>query len=301
MEPTEYRLGIIGGSGLDEVRGVRMIDEYQIETPFGTPSDRVIHAGVSVPGASATMDVLFLARHGPGHHIPPHRINYRANIYALKVCGATHILAISAVGSLREEIAPGDFVVVDQLIDWTKRREVTFFDNIVAHVSPADPICPVLHNTLVDAARETSGRTVHTSGKLIVIDGPQYSTRAESELYRSWGIDIIGMTALPEAKLAREAELPYALLAITTDYDCWRAQSAAVTDKLVAIAIAEHAEAAWRTILLCVGRLPDLTKSPAHHCLDEAIAGNIAAIPIEERRKFCWLRPFATYIPPNRW
>jgi len=215
MQMVTGRTGIIGGSGLYAIDGIEVIDRFALDTPFGSPSDELTLAQVN------NQEVVFLPRHGVGHRFPPHKINYRANIYAMKLAGVSRIISISAVGSLREEIAPGDFVLVDQFVDRTKDRESTFFDGpVVAHVSMADPVCHPLHKRLADACY-ASGITTHVRGTYLAMQGPQFSTRAESNLYRSWGMDVIGMTNMPEAKLAREAEICYATVAMSTDYDCW--------------------------------------------------------------------------------
>lgn len=209
------RVGIIGGSGLYAIDGIEVIDRLQLDTPFGPPSDDLLLARIH------DREVVFLPRHGQGHRIPPHKVNYRANIYAMKLAGVESIISISAVGSLHEAIAPGDFVLVDQFVDFTKGRESTFFDGpVVAHVSMADPVCHSLHQRLADACH-AAGINTHVSGTYLAMQGPQFSTRAESKLYRSWGMDVIGMTNMPEAKLAREAEICYATVAMSTDYDCW--------------------------------------------------------------------------------
>ncbi len=209
------RTGIIGGSGLYDIEGIEVIDSLSIETPYGKPSDDLLLARIG------DHEVVFLPRHGRGHRLPPHKINYRANIYAMKLAGVNRIISISAVGSLREDIPPGDFVLVDQFVDRTHSRESTFFDGpVVAHVSMADPVCSCL-KTALSAACKRAGFTAHEGGCYLVMQGPQFSSRAESELYRSWGMDVIGMTNLPEAKLAREAEICYATVAMSTDYDCW--------------------------------------------------------------------------------
>jgi len=209
------RIGIIGGSGLYAIDGIEGIDRLQLDTPFGPPSDDLLLARIH------DHEVIFLPRHGKGHRLPPHKVNYRANIYAMKLAGVTSIISISAVGSLQELIAPGDFVLVNQFVDFTKGREATFFDGpVVAHVSMADPVCCSLHQRLVDACHAIAVDT-HGSGTYLAMQGPQFSSRAESQLYRSWGMDVIGMTNMPEAKLAREAEICYATVAMCTDYDCW--------------------------------------------------------------------------------
>src|SRR5271165_2770827 len=220
-------LGIIGGSGLYEIEGLSSVEHVTVETPYGPPSDTVVR------GKLGDATLLFLPRHGRGHRIAPHEIPFRANVCALKKLGATHLVSVSAVGSMKEEIAPGDFVVVDQLIDLTKRRVSTFFEEgVVAHVGFADPVCHLLSDALAQAAARAEAR-VHQDGVYVCIEGPQFSTRAESNLYRSWGVSVIGMTALPEAKLAREAELPYALCALATDYDCWHESEADVSVEAV--------------------------------------------------------------------
>lgn len=215
---THQRTGIIGGSGLYHIADVEIIDTLTIDTPYGAPSDDLLLAHIG------DQEVVFLPRHGRNHSIPPHKINYRANVYAMKLAGVNRIISISAVGSLRKHIHPGEFVLVDQFVDRTHSRESTFFDGpIVAHVSIADPVCAQLRNALEQACL-TSGITAHNGGRYLVMQGPQFSSRAESELYRSWGMDVIGMTNLPEAKLAREAEICYATVAMCTDYDCWHGQ-----------------------------------------------------------------------------
>lgn len=209
-------LGVIGGSGLYALDGLAEARWERVETPFGAPSDKIL------VGRLGDVRLAFLPRHGRGHVVPPGDLNARANIMALKMLGCTDVLAVSAVGSLREDMAPGDFVVVDQFIDRTKGRPSSFFGpGLVAHVPMADPVCPRLSG-LAAAAAAAAGARMHEGATYLAMEGPQFSTRAESRLYRSWGADVIGMTAMPEARLAREAELPYALLAMVTDYDCWR-------------------------------------------------------------------------------
>jgi 5'-methylthioadenosine phosphorylase len=213
-EPT--RLGVIGGSGIYEIDALEDVREARLTTPFGDPSDAI------VLGRLGEAHLAFLPRHGRGHVRAPHEINYRANLHALRQVGVTRLLSISAVGSMREEIRPGDFVIPDQFIDRTHGRASTFFeDGVVAHVSFADPTCAPLAGQ-VEAAARSIGVTVHPGGTYLCINGPQFSTRAESRLYRSFGVDVIGMTNVTEAKLAREAELCFATLALATDYDCWR-------------------------------------------------------------------------------
>lgn len=213
---TKRALGVIGGSGVYAIETLEGAWRRDMTTPWGPPSDAI------VSGRIAGVDVLFLARHGQGHRIPPSHVNYRANIDALKRAGATDVIAVSACGSLREELPPGCFVIVDQFIDRTSGREKSFFGpGFVAHVSMAEPTCPALRAAL-EASCRGLGIQNRQGGTYIAIDGPQFSTKAESRLYRQWGADVIGMTNMPEARLAREAELPYASVAMVTDYDCWR-------------------------------------------------------------------------------
>jgi len=266
---NEWHLGIIGGSGLYALDVLKSPAWLTVESPWGAPSDAVL------TGRIAGVKLSFLPRHGRGHRVGPHQLNSRANIDVLKRVGCTDVLAISAVGSLRSDYAPGDFVVVDQLIDRTKARASTFFeDGIVAHVPMADPVCPRLAGLAGAAAAGTSA-TVHTGATYIAIEGPQFSTRAESRLYQSWGAGVIGMTAMPEARLAREAELPYALLAMVTDYDCWRDTEAGGDDVDISDimrVMAANAGVARQTIVNLVKSLPDeRPASPLDTVLDTAI------------------------------
>jgi 5'-methylthioadenosine phosphorylase len=278
-------LAIIGGSGLYDVESLENVEERWISTPYGAPSDAVIRGRMK--GTDTT--VLFLPRHGRGHRIPPSAINYRANLCALKLLGATHVLSVSAVGSMKEEIAPGDLVVVDQFIDLTKRRVSTFFDErVAAHVSFADPVCPIMAAAVYEAAKTTGART-HRGGTYVCIEGPQFSTRAESHVYRSWGVSVIGMTNMPEAKLAREAELPYATLALSTDYDCWHATEAAVSVEAVVATLKGNVEKAKAVARALARALPDVSKSPARNALAGAIMTADAAIPADARSQLAWL------------
>ncbi len=223
MRDTRAVLGVIGGSGLYQFPGLEGVRRETLSTPFGDPSDAVL------VGKLGDVEIAFLPRHGHGHRLTPTEVPYRANLHALKQLGVTRVISVSAVGSMKEEIEPGHLVLPTQFIDRTLTRPRTFFgDGVVAHVAFADPVCPQLHQHL-QAACFTAGAAVHAGGTYLCIEGPQFSTRAESELYRSWKIAVVGMTALPEAKLAREAELCYATLALATDYDCWYAGHAAVT------------------------------------------------------------------------
>jgi 5'-methylthioadenosine phosphorylase len=284
MSGTEkHVLGTIGGSGLYEFEGFSDVEEVSVDTPFGPPSDRIVR------GRLGETTLLFLPRHGRGHRLAPHEIPFRANVCALKKLGATHLVSVSAVGSMKEEIAPGDFVVVDQLIDLTKRRVSTFFEEgIVAHVGFADPVCDALSQALAGAANR-AGAKVHSKGTYVCIEGPQFSTRAESNLYRSWGVSVIGMTALPEAKLAREAELPYALLALATDYDCWHATEEVVTVEAVVAIMKKNVALARRTILELSRSLPDASKSPASKALGGAVITSREAFPPGAVARLSWL------------
>ncbi|MBK7827658.1 S-methyl-5'-thioadenosine phosphorylase [Nannocystis sp.] len=225
---AELVLGVVGGSGLYEIDGLQAARQVEVETPFGRPSDAYTLGELAREGAPP-LRAVFLPRHGRGHVLTPSEINYRANIHGFKQLGVTHLLSVSAVGSLREHIAPGHVVAPDQFIDRSTQRIATFFGNgVVAHVQMGDPVDAQLRARVVAAAR-AEGATVHDGGTCVVMEGPAFSTRAESELYRSWGASVIGMTALPEAKLAREAEIAYAMLALSTDYDCWHVSEAEVS------------------------------------------------------------------------
>ncbi len=265
-------LGVIGGSGLYEIEGLANRRWVKAESPWGEPSDELLM------GEIGDLKLVFLPRHGRGHRISPTEVNAQANIDVLKRAGCTDILSVSAVGSLREEYAPGDFAIVDQYIDRTFARQKSFFGTgLVAHVSMADPTCPRLSGLAATAAR-AAGQTVAEAATLVVMEGPQFSTRAESELYRSWGADLIGMTAMPEAKLAREAELPYATLAMVTDYDCWREETAAVEVSAVMEVMAANADGARNTIVKLAEALQgERPASPIDTCLDYAIVTNPAA------------------------
>ncbi|HKX77019.1 MAG TPA: S-methyl-5'-thioadenosine phosphorylase [Novosphingobium sp.] len=266
-EGGKWHIGVIGGSGL--AAGIALDDaqEIRVGSPFGEPSSAV------TTGTLAGVRFTFLPRHGAGHRIPPGAINYRANLDVLKRCGVTDVLALSAIGSLREELAPGQFVAVEQFIDRTRSRERSFFGaGCVAHVALADPVCPRLSGMAVAAARK-AGATVHESGCYIAIEGPQFSTRAESRLYRQWGADVIGMTAMPEARLAREAELPYALLGMVTDWDSWReVEGEEVSVSEILRVMAENAKLAHDTVRALAAALPKVREaSPIDTALDHAI------------------------------
>lgn len=288
---SDYVLGVLGGSGLYEMEGLTDVTELEVDTPFGKPSDVLVKG--TMTHARGTTTFLFLPRHGRGHRIPPHQINYRANVCALKMQGATHLVSVSAVGSMKEEIAPGHLVAPDQFIDLTKKRVSTFFeDGVVGHVPFADPTCKLLRAALEDAA-DTSGARVHRGGVYTCVEGPQFSTRAESMLYRTWGISVIGMTAMPEAKLAREAELPYANLALATDYDCWHAHHDAVTIEQVLTTMRTNIAYARKTLAALATRLPDPKQSVAWRAAQSAVMTAPGAIGPEARARLSWLLSFA--------
>ena len=277
---AERIVGVIGGSGLYELEGLSDVQEHRVATSFGDPSDAV------VSGMLGTTRMLFLPRHGRGHRIPPHKVPYRANLLALKALGAEQVISISAVGSMKESIAPGDVVVVDQFLDRTRSRANTFFDEVgvVAHVEFADPVDAALSEALHRAAVEV-GAKVHRGGTYVCIEGPQFSTRAESMLFRSWGVEVIGMTNLPEARLAREAELPYATLALATDYDCWHQTEASVSVDSVLAVMRKNVATAKRVLQTVATMLPDPRESPATSALAHAILTAPEHIPAEARAK----------------
>ncbi|HEX8626042.1 MAG TPA: S-methyl-5'-thioadenosine phosphorylase [Allosphingosinicella sp.] len=262
----EWTIGILGGSGLYGMEALEEAQWIAVDTPWGAPSDALL------VGRLHGVRFVFLPRHGRGHGIPPSQVNARANVDALKRAGCTDLIAISAVGSLREELEPGRFVIVDQFIDRTIAREKSFFGpGLVAHVSMADPVCPRL-SALLAAAAETAGAGVTRGGTYLAMEGPQFSSRAESRLYRSWGCDVIGMTAMPEAKLAREAELPYALAGMVTDYDCWRRGEEAVeVSAIIAQLTANSATARHMVEAFAKGLPAEREASPIDVALDTAI------------------------------
>ena len=262
----EWTLGIIGGSGLYAIDGIEDARWQTVETPWGSPSDEIMF------GRIGDVELRFLPRHARGHHIPPSEVNARANIDALKRSGCSDIVAISSIGSLREELPPGTFVVVDQFIDRTAARSSSFFGSgLVAHVSMAEPVCPRL-STLAAAAIDVAGGTAAIGATYLAMEGPQFSTRAESHLYRQWGADVIGMTAMPEAKLAREAELPYALIGMVTDYDCWRDEAAFVEVAEIVTQMSANGAVARRMIAALIASLPAVREaSPLDTVLDNAI------------------------------
>ena len=273
----KVRIGIIGGSGLYDIDELTDCQEQEIDTPFGRPSAPYI------VGTLQDQRVAFLARHGKGHSILPSELNFRANIYGLKHLGAEWIVSASAVGSLQEKYRPQDSVVPDQFFDRTRGRVSTFFgEGLVAHVSFANPLCPVLSGLAVETAKDT-GATVHQGGTYLCMEGPQFSTLAESNLYRSWNMDVIGMTNLQEAKLAREAEICFATLALVTDYDCWHPEHDDVTVDMIIETLQANAEMAKRIISELVARLPVQRECKCADALSSAIITNADSIPAKTR------------------
>jgi 5'-methylthioadenosine phosphorylase len=282
-------LAVIGGSGVYEFPGLENTVERTVDTPFGPTSAPI------VVGDLDGKRVAFLARHGIGHRLNPSEVPYQANIFALKALGAERIVSISACGSLREDMAPGHIVVPDQLFDLTRNRARSFFGNgIVVHLSSPDPFCPELSAHLGQAA-QTVGATLHRGGTFITIEGPRFSTKAESGIYRSWGMSIIGMTTAPEAFLAREAEMCYAVMAHVTDYDVWHADAASVTVELVVQTLQSNAALAQRTIRELVRQLPAARGCQCPQALAGAIITAPSAIPTEQRHKLAPL--IGKYIP----
>jgi 5'-methylthioadenosine phosphorylase len=280
---AQAKIGIIGGSGLYKMEALKDIEEVQINTPFGPPSDAIIL------GTLEDAPVAFLARHGRHHHLMPSELPFRANIYAMKSLGVEYLISASAVGSLKEEVKPLDMVVPDQFIDRTKNRVSTFFgEGIVAHIAFGDPICPNLAHVLGDAiaSLDLPEVTLHQGGTYICMEGPAFSTKAESNLYRSWGATIIGMTNLPEAKLAREAEMAYATLALVTDYDCWHPDHDSVTVEMVIGNLMKNAVNAQQVIQTAV-RLINQNPPPsdAHSALKHAIITPLDKAPDATKEK----------------
>jgi 5'-methylthioadenosine phosphorylase len=280
MKSNNPAIGILGGSGLYQIEGFSNPQEHAIETPFGAPSDVII--GGEVGGRS----VYFLPRHGRGHRILPHELNHRANIYALRSLGVRWIVCVTAVGSLQEEYAPRDVLLPSQFYDRTSRRaDDTFFgEGIVAHISFAEPICVPLRNLLAEAARSL-GLRVHNGGTYVNMDGPAFSTRAESELNRRHGFDVIGMTNLPEAKLAREAEIALATMAMITDYDCWKIEEEPVSAQTVIEHLLANAETAKKILAAVIPRIPSQPDWPEHRALDSALVTDRKLWPPATREK----------------
>ncbi|MDP3879355.1 MAG: S-methyl-5'-thioadenosine phosphorylase [Dehalococcoidales bacterium] len=279
MPEPRAKIGVIGGTGLYDIEGLTDIKEVDIDTPFGKPSDTI------VTGRLEGVGVAFLPRHGRGHRISPSELPARANIYALKSLGVEHIIAINSAGSFKKEVKPGDLLIPDQLIDRTRGRTGTFFsDGIVAHIAFADPFCPDLSRVVYESAQE-AGASVHPTGTMVVMEGPAFSTRAESRLYRSWGADIIGMTALPEAKLAREAEICYAIIGCVTDYDSWWQPGEAVTVEIILETLRKNVDMSKRIIKLAVGKIPHMRNCACATALEMAIVTAPEKIPGGQKRK----------------
>ncbi len=280
---AEAKIGIIGGSGLYQMDALQDVEEVSIDTPFGSPSDSLI------VGTLEGVRVAFLARHGRYHHLSPSELPFRANIYAMKRLGVQYIISASAVGSLQEDVKPLDMVVPSQFIDRTKERISTFFrDGIVAHVGFADPVCPNLAQVLADAVASCHLQdvTLHRGGTYVCMEGPTFSTKAESHLYRSWGATVVGMTNLPEAKLAREAEIAYATLALATDYDCWHPEHDSVSVEMVVGNLKRNAVNAQKVILETVRRLSEHPpESAAHTALQYAILTPLDKVPETTKNK----------------
>ncbi len=275
----QAKVGVIGGSGLYQMSDLTDVEEIQLNTPFGAPSDAV------TIGDLGSVTVAFLPRHGRGHHITPSELNYRANIYAMKLLGVETLIAVSAVGSLREDYAPLDIVVPDQLFDRTRGRVNTFFgDGLVAHVGMADPFCPDLSQHLFLCAKDIAPR-VHHGGAYVCIEGPQFSTRAESNAYRQWGMDIIGMTAIPEAKLAREAEMCYGMLAMVTDYDVWHQSEEPVTAEMVVNNLQKNVEVSQQILRKAIPSLPGQCSRQCHQALADALVTDRSIVPQATKEK----------------
>ncbi|GBD03281.1 S-methyl-5'-thioadenosine phosphorylase [bacterium HR19] len=272
-------IGIIGGTGLYNIEGLKIKKEVDIDTPFGKPSDKI------AVGELEGVEVAFLPRHGRKHTIPPHKINFRANIYALKVIGVERIVSVSAVGSMKEHIRPGDAVIVSQFIDMTQSRPRTFFEEgIVAHVGFSDPVCPEVFTALYESSKE-AGVITHKGGTYICIEGPQFSSRAMSNLWRQFGVDVIGMTNIPEAYLAREAEICYGTLAFPTDYDCWYEGEEIVTAQMVVENLKKNVEKAKKIIKLFLKKIPKERSCKCKDALKDAIVTSPENIPTQVKEK----------------
>jgi 5'-methylthioadenosine phosphorylase len=273
------RIGIIGGSGLYEMQELTDVEQVSLETPFGAPSDAY------VIGTLEGIRVAFLSRHGRGHRLSPSELNFRANIYGFKKLGIEHLISVTAVGSLKETIHPLDIVIPDQLYDRTNKRVSTFFGNgLVAHIAFADPMCPDLAKLIYKAGTQV-GASIHSGGTLLCIEGPAFSTRAESNVYRQWGMDIIGMTSLQEAKLAREAEICYAAMALVTDYDCWHAEQSEVTVETVVQNLKKNISLAKKIIAVVVPKISDERECICARALKNAIMTAADTIPSQTRKK----------------
>ena len=279
IDVAEPAIAIIGGSGFYEMTGIEEARSVAVATPYGDPSSEILCGRIS------GRRVCFLARHGIGHFISPTEVNYRANIYALKMLGAKRVISVSACGSLREDYAPGHIVIPDQLYDNTKGRARSFFsDGLVAHVGVADPFCQGLSQSVYQAVQQ-AGSTVHKGGTFITIEGPRFSTKAESNVFRAWGMSIIGMTACPEAFLAREAEMCYAAMAHVTDYDVWHVSAEPVTVEMVIQTLNKNTQLAQEALRLLAKSLPDEQPCDCHNALATALITNPAVIPAGTRQK----------------
>jgi 5'-methylthioadenosine phosphorylase len=275
----EAKIGVIGGTGLYDIEGLTDIEEVNVDTPFGKPSDAI------TIGRLEGVGVAFLPRHGKGHRISPGELPVRANIYALKSLGVEHIIAVCSTGSFKKEVKPGDLLIPDQLIDRTRNRVNSFFsEGIVAHIAFADPFCPVLSQILLETSQE-AGTSVHPKGTFVIMEGPAFSTRAESRLYRSWEADIIGMTALPEAKLAREAEICYAIIGCVTDYDSWWHSAEPITIDVILNTVRHNIDTAKQIIKLAVSRISQKRDCDCATALENAIVTAPEAIPPEQKKK----------------
>jgi 5'-methylthioadenosine phosphorylase len=279
VRPEQASVGIIGGSGLYSMKGLREIREIRVKTPFGDPSEAI------VTGLLEGKRVAFLARHGRGHRILPSEINYRANLYALKLLGVERILSVSAVGSLKEELAPGEFLVADQFVDRTRQRVSTFFGSgLVAHVTFDKPTCPEISRILADACLQ-SGVKVHRKGTYICMEGPQFSTLAEANMHRAMHFDVVGMTNVTEAKLAREAEICYGVIAMITDYDCWHPDHESVTGAQIIATLNQNAENAQLVVREAVKAIPDRLGCNCHSALAHALITDRKLIPAATRKR----------------
>jgi 5'-methylthioadenosine phosphorylase len=279
MPKPQAKIAVIGGSGLYEMEGLTDVQEVNLDTPFGKPSDTI------VIGTLGGARVAFLPRHGRGHRLMPTEIPSRANIYALKTLGVEHIIAINSVGSFKEEVKPGDLLIPDQLIDRTSQRANTFFGGgIVAHIQFAEPVCVELSRVLYDSAKE-AGASVHPRGTYVVMEGPAFSTRAESRLHRTWGADVIGMTALPEAKLAREAEMCYAIIACATDYDSWHESKEVVSVDVIFRILKQNIELSKHIVRLAVGKVAAERECACASALKNAIVTDPKLIPADVKQK----------------
>jgi len=279
----ETKLGVIGGTGLYEIEGLSDVREVKVKTPFGDPSDSII------TGTLEGTSIAFLPRHGRGHRINPTELPSRANIYALKSLGVEWIISINSAGSLREEMAPRHLVIPDQIIDRTRNRVNSFFGNgLVVHIAFAEPFCPVLSEILYQAARD-AGATAHKGGTFIAMEGPQFSTRAESRLYRSWGAHLIGMTVLPEAKLAREAEMCYASVACVTDYDCWHDEKEPVTVETILTILAENISTAKEIIRVASPCIPGRRDCECAHALRTGMVTPPELVPEQMKKELAVL------------